>query len=68
MALAPVPPRRGQAAEGGAGSNATPAGVFVIKSGSLTWPPAPDVTRIVLGGQLVAVVLALVARSVLRRR
>jgi uncharacterized spore protein YtfJ len=58
----------GPGSGGGAGSNATPAGVFVIKSGSLTWQPAPDVTRIVLGGQLVAVVLALVARSVLRRR
>jgi uncharacterized spore protein YtfJ len=60
--------REGTGGGGGAGFNATPAGVFVIKSGSVTWQPALDITRIVVGGQLVAVVLALVARSILRRR
>jgi hypothetical protein len=31
------------------------------------WKPAVDVNKIVLGGQIVAVVLALVLRSILRR-
>jgi uncharacterized spore protein YtfJ len=53
---------------GGAGLNAQPAGVFVVKNGSVSWQPALDVTRIVVGGQLVAVVVALVLRSILRRR
>jgi uncharacterized spore protein YtfJ len=53
---------------GGAGFDATPAGVFVIKNGSVLWQPALDITRIVVGGQLVVVVLALVVRSILRRR
>jgi uncharacterized spore protein YtfJ len=53
---------------GGAGLNAQPAGVFVVKNGSVSWQPALDVTRIVIGGQLVAVVVALVLRSILRRR
>ena len=64
----PGPTQEGTGSAGSAGFNATPAGVFVIRSGSVTWQPALDVTRIVLGGQLVAVVLALVARSILRRR
>ena len=53
---------------GGGGFEATPAGVFVVKNDSVSWRPAVDVTRIVLGGQLVAVVVALVLRSILRRR
>ena len=53
---------------GGGGFDAKPAGVFVLKGGSVSWQPALDVTRIVIGGQVVAVVLALVVRSILRRR
>jgi uncharacterized spore protein YtfJ len=53
---------------GGAGFDVKPAGVFVVKHGSVTWQPALDITRIVIGGQFVAVVLALVLRSIFRRR
>jgi uncharacterized spore protein YtfJ len=53
---------------GGGGFDAKPAGVFVINGGSVSWQPALDVTRIVIGGQVVAVVVALVVRSILRRR
>lgn len=53
---------------GGGGFDAKPAGVFVLKGGSVSWQPALDVTRIVIGGQVVTVVLALVVRSILRRR
>lgn len=53
---------------GGGGFDAAPAGVFVVKNGSVSWQPALDVTRIVVGGQFVAVVVALVLRSILRRR
>src|SRR5450759_5107493 len=45
---------------GGGGIDAKPAGVFVIKNGSVTWQPALDVTRIVIGGQVITVILALV--------
>ncbi len=34
----------------------------------LSWEPALDVNRIVLGGQLVAIVALLVLRSIVRRR
>jgi uncharacterized spore protein YtfJ len=58
----------GEGSGGGGGFEAVPAGVYVIKDESVSWRPAVDVTRIVIGGQLVAVVVALVLRSILRRR
>ncbi|HEY6423180.1 MAG TPA: sporulation protein [Pseudonocardiaceae bacterium] len=53
---------------GGFGLLSGPAGAIVIKDGDVAWRPAVDVNRIVLGGQLVAVVALLVLRSVLRHR
>jgi uncharacterized spore protein YtfJ len=61
----------GTPTEGGSGGGfvleARPVGVYVIHDGEVSWRPAVDVTRIALGGQLVAVVALLVARSVIRR-
>jgi uncharacterized spore protein YtfJ len=61
----------GNPTEGGSGGGfaleARPVGVYVIRDGEVSWRPAVDVTRIALGGQLVAVVALLVARSVIRR-
>ena len=51
---------------GGFGVNAVPAGAFIIKGGDVTWRPALDINRIILGGQVVAIVALLVARSVLK--
>jgi uncharacterized spore protein YtfJ len=51
---------------GGFGTTAKGLGVFMLKNGQVTWHPALDVTRVVLGGQLVAIAALLVARSVLR--
>ena len=52
----------------GYGVRATPAGVYVIKDGDVRWEPAMDLTRIAIMGQIVAIVLLLVVRSVLRSR
>ncbi len=54
---------------GGAGFGVTAkgTGVYVIRDGDAVWRPAIDVNRIVLGGQIVAIVALLVLRSVLRR-
>ena len=60
--------RRGSGGGGGCGLVAKPAGVYVIEGDHVRWQPAVDVNRIVLGGQIVAVVALLVLRSVLRRR
>jgi hypothetical protein len=40
----------------------------VIRGNEVTWEPAIDVSRIVLGGQVVAVVALLTLRTWLRRR
>jgi uncharacterized spore protein YtfJ len=53
---------------GGFGTSAKGLGVFALKDSKVSWHPAIDVNRIVLGGQIVAVVALLVARSVLRGR
>jgi len=39
---------------GGFGLTARPVGAWVIRDGDVTWKPAVDVNRIVLGGQIVA--------------
>jgi len=53
---------------GGGGVDARPIGVFVVKGPDVSWQPALDVTRVAIGGQVLAIVMFLVLRSVLRRR
>jgi uncharacterized spore protein YtfJ len=53
---------------GGFGAMAKPAGVYVISGDDVRWQPAVDVNRIVLGGQIVAIVLFLTLRSLFKRR
>ena len=45
-----------------------PAGAYVVRDGTVRWEPAIDVNRAILGGQIVAIVLLLVLRSILRSR
>lgn len=52
---------------GGFGLTAKPAGMYVIRDGTATWQPALDIIRVILGGQIVAIVALLVLRSILRR-
>jgi uncharacterized spore protein YtfJ len=58
----------GSGSGGGFGVAAKPAGVYVIEGNAVSWRPAVDVNRIVLGGQIVMVFALLVLRSILRRR
>lgn len=51
---------------GGFGLGVVPAGVFAIRDGAVSWRPAVDVNRVIHGGQLVAMVALLVARSYLK--
>jgi uncharacterized spore protein YtfJ len=60
--------RTGSGAGGGFGVVAKPAGVYVIEGDNVRWQPAVDVNRIVLGGQIVAIVALLVLRGALRHR
>jgi hypothetical protein len=58
---------RAEQAGAGFGVRARPAGVFVVRNGDAAWRPALDVNRVVLGGQLVAVIALLTRRPVLMR-
>lgn len=53
---------------GGVGLSSRVTGAFVIKDGTVTWVPAVDVNRIVLGGQLVALAAAVLLTRRLRHR
>ncbi len=54
----------------GAGMAVTskPVGVFVLSRGKVGWRPSLDINRMVLGGQIVAVVGLLVLRSILKAK
>jgi uncharacterized spore protein YtfJ len=62
------PASGGEGSGGGWGAVARPVGAYVLEGGHVRYQPAVDVTRIVIGGQLVAVVALLVVRRALRRR
>jgi uncharacterized spore protein YtfJ len=53
---------------GGFGLRAQPAGVYVLKGEEVSWKPAVDINRLMLGMQIVAIVALLVARSIARSR
>ena len=52
----------------GFGPAARPAGMFVIRDGNAEWRPALDLNRVILGGQIVAIIALLVVRSIFKRR
>jgi uncharacterized spore protein YtfJ len=60
----------GDAEQGGAGFGMTgrPSGVFVLRGDQVSWKPAIDVNRIVLGGQFVAMAALLFLGSLMLRR
>jgi uncharacterized spore protein YtfJ len=53
---------------GGFGLSARPVGAFVIKNGSVSWRPAFDLNKVILGGQLVALAALLTVRTIVRAR
>jgi uncharacterized spore protein YtfJ len=53
---------------GGFGTTSTPVGALVIKDGTVTWRPAIDVNKIILGAQVVAIVALLTVRAIVKAR
>lgn len=53
---------------GGMGISARPIGAYKIQGDEMVWVPAVDVNRVVLLGQVMAIVALLVIRSLLRSR
>jgi uncharacterized spore protein YtfJ len=50
----------------GFGVRSQPVGAFVIKDSEVTWQPAVDVSRVILMGQVVAIVALLTIRAVVQ--
>jgi uncharacterized spore protein YtfJ len=59
---------KGSGSGGGFGITAHPVGAFMIREGELSWRPAVDVNRVILGGQVVAVVALLTLRAIVKAR
>lgn len=53
---------------GGMGISARPVGAYQIKGDEVRWVPAVDVSRIIVTGQIVGIVIALLVRSIVKRR
>lgn len=53
---------------GGFGLRARPVGAYVIRGGAVRWEPSIDLTRIILGGQLLALASLLILRGIVKRR
>jgi uncharacterized spore protein YtfJ len=65
----PASERQGQTGWGGGfGLSATPVGAFVLRGEEVRWVPAIDVNKVVMGGQLVAVVALLTIRRIVAAR
>lgn len=58
----------GSGSGGGLGVRVTPVGVYVVDGASVTWQPALDLNRVVLGGQVVGAIAVLAFSVALRRR
>ena len=53
---------------GGIGMSARPVGAYQISGDEVRWVPAADVTKVIITGQIVAIVALLVIRSIFRTR
>jgi uncharacterized spore protein YtfJ len=62
------PQSQGKGSGSGFAMTARPVGAFIIRDGELSWRPAVDVNRIVLGGQVVVVVALLTVRTIIKAR
>ena len=62
------PQGQGEGSGSGFGMAARPIGAFLIRGDEITWRPAVDVNRIVLGGQIVAIAALLTIRAIVKAR
>lgn len=53
---------------GGMGISARPVGVYQIRGDQVSWLPAVDLSRIIVMGQVVVIIAALLIRSIVRKR
>lgn len=62
------PQGQGTGSGAGFGISARPVGAFLIRGDEMTWRPAIDVNRIVVGAQIVAVIGLLTVRAIAKAR
>ena len=62
------PQGQGKGSGSGFGVTARPVGAYVLREGELSWRPAVDVNRIILGGQAVVIVALLTIRAIIEAR
>ena len=62
------PEGTGRGSGSGFGVNARPVGAFVIRGEDLSWRPAVDLNKVILGGQIVAIVALLTIRTIVKAR
>ena len=62
------PEGQGKGSGSGFGVTARPVGAYVLREGELSWRPAVDVNRIILGGQAVVIVALLTIRAIIKAR
>jgi uncharacterized spore protein YtfJ len=62
------PDGTGRGGGGGFGLVARPAGAYVIRGDQVTWEPALDLTRVIVGGQVVALAAILTIRAIAKSR
>lgn len=62
------PEGQGRGSGSGFGLAARPVGAYLIRGEEVTWRPAVDVNRIMLGAQVVAIVALLTLRTIAKAR
>jgi uncharacterized spore protein YtfJ len=62
------PEGQGRGSGSGFGLAARPVGAYLIRGEEVTWRPAVDVNRIMLGAQVVAIVALLTLRAIVKAR
>ena len=62
------PDGQGKGSGSGFAMTARPVGAYVIRGDELTWRPALDINRIILGAQIVAIVALLTLRTAVKAR
>ena len=62
------PQGQGTGSGSGFGMTARPVGAFIIRGGELSWRPAVDVNRVVLGSQVVVIIALLTLRAIVKAR
>jgi uncharacterized spore protein YtfJ len=62
------PEGTGRGSGSGFGINARPVGAYLIRGDELAWRPAVDLNKVIVGGQVVAIVALLTIRAIVKAR